>query len=59
MNGPAAVVALYCMAAAPAQTVGSEVYRALRGETVAAAPARDVVADAARGAVTRHRRRHP
>lgn len=54
---PAALVTLYCLAAAPAPTVGSDVYRALRGEAVAAAPAPRAVADAVRGA--RQRRRHP
>ena len=59
MNGPAAIVALYCMAAAPAPVVDAPVMAALRGEPVAAAPAREAFADAARGAVARHRRRHP
>lgn len=56
---PVALVALYCLAAAPAPLVGSDVHRALRGEPVAAAaPSRGDVAEAARAAA-RHRRRHP
>lgn len=34
MNGPAALVALYCMAAAPATAVDAPVIAALRGEPV-------------------------
>lgn len=59
MTPAAGLVALYCLAAAPAPTVGSDVYRALRGDAVAASPARDAVADAILGAAARHRRRHP
>ncbi|GJD87246.1 hypothetical protein BHAOGJBA_0746 [Methylobacterium hispanicum] len=55
---PVALVALYCLAAAPAPLVTSDVNRVLRGEPVAAAPARGDVAAAAREAA-RHRRRHP
>lgn len=55
---PAALAALYCLAAAPAPAVGSDVYRALRGEAVAAALNRQAVADAARAAA-KHRRSRP
>lgn len=56
MTPAAGLVALYCLAAAPAPVVGSDVHRALRGQAVAAAPAREDVADAARGAAARHHR---
>ena len=59
MTPAAGLVALYCLAAAPAPMVGSDVYRALRGETVAASPVRDAVADAIMGAAARHRRSRP
>lgn len=55
---PVALVALYCLAAAPAPLVTSDVNGVLRGEPVSAAPARGDVAAAAREAA-RHRRRHP
>lgn len=58
MTPAAGLVALYCLAAAPAPVVGSDVHRALRGQAVAAAPAREAVADAARGAAARYHRRH-
>ncbi|GJD87121.1 hypothetical protein BHAOGJBA_0621 [Methylobacterium hispanicum] len=56
MTPVAAVLALACYAAAPAPLVGADVHRALRGESVAAAPARQAVADAARGATVLHRK---
>lgn len=54
MTPAVALLALACYAAAPAPLVGSDVHRALRGEPVAAAPARQAVADAARGAAALH-----
>lgn len=59
MTVPAALVALYCVAAAPAPLVGSDVHRALRGEHVPAAAPPQAVAAAVRGAAARHPRRHP
>jgi hypothetical protein len=56
MTPVAAVLALACYAAAPAPLVGSDAHRALRGEPVAAAPARQAVAEAARGAAALHSR---
>lgn len=54
MNPAAALVALYCVAAAPAPLVGADVYRALRGEPVPAAATRQAVADAVKGAARNH-----
>lgn len=56
---PVALLALACLAREPAPLVGSDVHRALRGEPVPAAPARQAVADAVKGAAARHPRRHP
>lgn len=54
MTPVAAVLALACYAAAPAPLVGTGVHRALRGESVAAAPARQSFANATRGAAALH-----
>ncbi|MFF9550853.1 hypothetical protein [Methylobacterium fujisawaense] len=56
MSAPAALLALACYTAAPAPLVGSDVHRALRGEAVAAAPARQAVAEAVRDAAALHSR---
>lgn len=56
MTPSAALLALACYAAAPAPLVGADVHRALRGDAVAAAPARQAVADAVRGAAALHSR---
>ncbi len=56
MTASAALLALACYAAAPAPLVGADVHRALRGEAVAGAPARQAVAEAVRGAAALHSR---